>query len=421
MAIIKAPRGTNDVLPQDSFKWRYIESVADKTAETAGYREIRFPTFEETELFTRGVGDTTDIVQKEMYTFEDKGGRSMTLRPEGTASAVRLSLENGLLGGALPLKLYYKINVFRYDKPQAGRYREFNQIGMELYGATSPYADAELISLAKLFLENLGIEGTVLKINSIGCPECRADYQNALREYFTAHYDELCDTCKGRLQRNPMRILDCKSPQDIALAKNAPKITDYLCEECREHYSAVKAALDSVGIAYEEDSGLVRGLDYYTKTVFVFIDTNSSLAVAAGGRYDGLIEELGGKPTPGIGFACGVERLFPLIPDFGKDSAPDIYIASMGPAAAKAAFETAFALRKNGIKAETDLMSRSVKAQMKYADKTGARFTAVLGDEELEKGKADIRNMKNGEIVKSDFRNISELTAILKNEIHICD
>ena len=421
MAIIKAPRGTNDVLPQDSFKWRYIESVADKTAETAGYKEIRFPTFEETELFTRGVGDTTDIVQKEMYTFEDKGGRSMTLRPEGTASAVRLSLENGLLGGALPLKLYYKINVFRYDKPQAGRYREFNQIGMELYGATSPYADAELISLAKLFLENLGIEGTVLKINSIGCPECRADYQNALREYFTAHFDELCDTCKGRLQRNPMRILDCKSPQDIALAKNAPKITDYLCEECREHYSAVKAALDSVGIAYEEDSGLVRGLDYYTKTVFEFIDTNSSLAVAAGGRYDGLIEELGGKPTPGIGFACGVERLFPLIPDFGKDSVPDIYIASMGPAAAKAAFETAFALRKNGIKAETDLMSRSVKAQMKYADKTGARFTAVIGDEELEKGEADLRNMENGETVKADFRNISELTAILKNEIHICD
>lgn len=421
MAMIKAPRGTNDVLPSDSYKWRYVESVADKTAASAGYKEIRFPTFEETELFTRGVGDTTDIVQKEMYTFEDKGGRSMTLRPEGTASAVRLSLENGLLGGALPLKLYYKINVFRYDKPQAGRYREFNQTGMELYGAKSPFADAELISLAKLFLNNLGIVGVLLKINSIGCPKCRADYQEALRAYFTAHTDELCDTCKSRLQRNPMRILDCKSPQDILLAKNAPKITDYLCDECREHYSAVKNALSSVGIEYEEDSGLVRGLDYYTKTVFEFIDTNTSLAVAAGGRYDGLIEELGGKPTPGIGFACGVERLFPLIPDFGEDTVPDIYIASIGSAAAETAFEIAEKLRKNGVFVETDLMERSVKAQMKYADKIGAKYTVVLGDEELEKGEAELRNMKDGSACSVNIRNIEKLTAILKNEIHICD
>jgi histidyl-tRNA synthetase len=421
MTIIKAPRGTNDVLPSDSYKWRYVEAVADRTAARAGYKEIRFPTFEETELFTRGVGDTTDIVQKEMYTFEDKGGRSMTLRPEGTASAVRLSLENGLLAGALPLKLYYKINVFRYDKPQAGRYREFNQIGMELYGAKSPFSDAELISMAELFLKNLGIDGIILKINSIGCPKCRADYQNALREYFTQHISELCDTCKDRLQRNPMRILDCKSPQDIQLAKNAPKITDYLCEECREHYSAVKEALDSVGTAYEEDSGLVRGLDYYTKTVFEFIDVNTSLAVAAGGRYDGLIEELGGKPTPGIGFACGVERLFPLIPAFGSDISPDIYIASMGPVAAKAAFDTAVALRKNGVNVETDLMDRSVKAQMKYADKTCARFTCVIGDDELASGTADLRNMSDGTAKKIKISDISELTAILKNEVHICD
>lgn len=415
MALIKAPRGTNDVLPQDSYKWRYIESAADRTALSAGYKEIRFPTFEETELFARGVGDTTDIVQKEMYTFDDKGGRSMTLRPEGTASAVRLTLENGLLGGALPLKLYYKINVFRYDKPQAGRYREFNQFGMELYGARSPFSDAELIGMARLFLENLGIEGIELKINSIGCPVCRAEYQKALREYFTKYESELCDTCKGRLTRNPMRILDCKSPVCRGIAENAPKITDYLCGECEEHYAAVKAALDAAGTVYEEDSGLVRGLDYYTKTVFELIDPVSGLAVAAGGRYDGLIEELGGKPTPGIGFASGIERLFPLIPDFGADPVPDLYIASLGPAAAEKAFVLADALRRKGVSVETDLMSRSVKAQMKYADKTGARYTMVLGDDELARNRAELREMEGSASREADLGDIGQLADILKN------
>ncbi len=414
MATIKAPRGTNDVLPSDSFKWRYIEAVADRTALSAGYKEIRFPTFEETELFSRGVGDTTDIVQKEMYTFDDKGGRSMTLRPEGTASAVRLSLENGLLGGALPLKLYYKINVFRYDKPQAGRYREFNQFGMELYGAQSPFADAELIAMAQMFLKELGINGIGLKINSIGCPVCRAKYQEALREFFVQNEGELCETCKGRLQRNPMRILDCKCPVCRKLAQDAPKITDYLCEECEEHYSSVKDALCSIGIDFEEDSGLVRGLDYYTKTVFELIDPNTGLAVAAGGRYDGLIEELGGKHTPAVGFASGIERLFPLIPDFGTEPTADIYIASMGDAATKKAFTIADGLRKNGVNVETDLMLRSVKAQMKYADKLGARYTAVIGDSELETGKAELRDMSCGETKVVDINDIEALTAILK-------
>lgn len=415
MALIKAPRGTNDVLPSDSYKWRYVEAVADKTALSAGYKEVRFPTFEETELFARGVGDTTDIVQKEMYTFDDKGGRSMTLRPEGTASAVRLSLENGLLGGALPLKLYYKINVFRYDKPQAGRYREFNQFGMELYGAQSPFADAELIEMAKMFLKNLGINGVNLKINSIGCPVCRARYQEALKEFFASRETELCETCKGRLQRNPMRILDCKSPVCRKIAEDAPKITDFLCDECETHYAAVKNALTAIGTKFEEDPGLVRGLDYYTKTVFELIDEKTGLAVAAGGRYDGLIEELGGKHTPAVGFASGIERLFPLIPDFGTDPVADIYIASMGDNAAQKAFTIADGLRKNGINVETDLMARSVKAQMKYADKIGARYTMVLGDSELETGSADLRNMALGEASKIDISDIEALTTILRS------
>jgi len=414
MGMIKAPRGTNDVLPSDSYKWRYIEKVAAKTAMNAGYKQIRFPTFEETELFSRGVGDTTDIVQKEMYTFDDKGGRSMTLRPEGTASAVRLSLENGLLGGALPLKLFYNINVFRYDKPQAGRYREFNQFGMELYGTSSPFADAELIASAGMFLKNLGINGVKIMINSIGCPVCRADYQKALREYFEGFKDELCETCQGRLTRNPMRILDCKSPICKKIAEGAPKITDFLCEECETHYKAVKEALTSLGVDYEEDTGIVRGLDYYTKTVFELIDTNSGLAVAAGGRYDGLIEELGGKHTPAVGFASGIERLIPLIPDFGVDEVADLYIASMGDNAAAKAFVIADGLRKNGISVETDLMARSVKAQMKYADKIGAKYTMVLGDDELANGKTELKCMENGETQTVEFDNISELTAILK-------
>ena len=401
--MIKAPRGTNDVLPSDSYKWRYLEKIAEKTAVSGGYKEIRFPTFEETELFSRGVGDTTDIVQKEMYTFMDRGERSMTLRPEGTASAVRLTLENGLLNEALPLKLYYKINVFRYDKPQAGRYREFNQFGMEVYGTSSPFADAELISMSALFLKNLGISDFTLKINSIGCPVCRAEYQKALKAFFEAKKEELCETCKSRLERNPMRILDCKSPICKEIAKDAPVITDYLCDECDKHYASVKSALESMGIGYEEDSGLVRGLDYYTKTVFEFIDNNSGLAVSAGGRYDGLIEELGGKPTPAVGFASGIERLLPLMPTYGPEPKTDLYIGSMGENAAARSLVIAKELRAKGVGVETDIIGRSVKAQMKYADKTGAAYTMILGDSELETGTADLKKMDDGSVQKIDI------------------
>ncbi|MGN0989615.1 MAG: histidine--tRNA ligase [Eubacteriales bacterium] len=398
---IKAPRGTHDVLAADSYKWQYVEKKAAQAASCAGYKQVRFPTFEETGLFQRGVGDTTDIVQKEMYTFSDKGDRSLTLRPEGTASTVRLALEHGCLNDALPFKAYYLITAFRYEKPQAGRYREFNQFGMELFGAGDPSADAELISVADKFIRSLGIKGAELKINSIGCPVCRAKYSEALKSYFEAYKSELCDTCLNRLNRNPLRILDCKSPVCSAIAAEAPKITDYLCDDCTAHYEALQAKLTALGIPFEKDPGIVRGLDYYTKTVFEFIDRTSGLAILAGGRYDNLVEELGGKSTPAIGFASGLERLVAVMQDeglsFGEEPKTDIYIANIGASAADKALSLASGLRDAGISAETDIMARSLKAQMKYADKIGARYTVVLGDDEVAAGKATLKNMENGE------------------------
>ncbi len=399
--MIKAPRGTHDVLPADSYKWQFVERKASEAAACAGYKQVRFPTFEETGLFQRGVGDTTDIVQKEMYTFTDKGDRSMTLRPEGTASTVRMALEHGLLNDALPFKAYYNITTFRYEKPQAGRYREFNQFGMELFGASDPSADAELISVADRFIRSLGIKGAKLKINSIGCPTCRAEYSKALKAYFAASADKLCDTCRTRLERNPLRILDCKSPVCSAIAADAPKITDYLCEECTDHYIRLQENLSALGIEFEKDPGIVRGLDYYTKTVFEFIDSVSGLAVLAGGRYDNLVEELGGKSVPAIGFASGMERLVSIMEteglSFGEKPVTDIYIANIGVAAASKAALLCSRLRDLGISAETDIMNRSLKAQMKYADKIGARFTLVLGDDEVAADKGTVRNMLTGD------------------------
>lgn len=399
--MIKAPRGTHDVLPADSYKWQFVERKASEAAACAGYKQVRFPTFEETGLFQRGVGDTTDIVQKEMYTFTDKGDRSMTLRPEGTASTVRMALEHGLLNDALPFKAYYNITAFRYEKPQAGRYREFNQFGMELFGASDPSADAELISVADRFIRSLGIKGAKLKINSIGCPTCRAEYSKALKAYFAASADKLCDTCRTRLERNPLRILDCKSPVCSAIAADAPKITDYLCEECTDHYIRLQENLSALGIEFVKDPGIVRGLDYYTKTVFEFIDSVSGLAVLAGGRYDNLVEELGGKSVPAIGFASGMERLVSIMEteglSFGEKPVTDIYIANIGVAAASKAALLCSRLRDLGISAETDIMNRSLKAQMKYADKIGARFTLVLGDDEVAADKGTVRNMLTGD------------------------
>jgi len=399
---IKAPRGTQDVLPDESWRWQYVEKAVLETARLFGFKEIRFPTFEHTELFARGVGDTTDVVQKEMYTFTDKGDRSVTLRPEGTAGAMRAIIEHGLLGGALPLKVCYLLSCFRYEKPQAGRLREFHQFGAELVGTASASADAEVISMMSQFFEEIGLTGITLEINSIGCPDCRADYTRALQEYFGAHRDELCETCQGRLDRNPMRILDCKSPICQKISEGAPTVLDYLCDDCRAHFDELQERLTSLGIEYTINPRIVRGLDYYTRTVFEFVSDciGAQGTVCGGGRYDGLIEELGGPSTPSIGFAMGLERLLLLMEKTGcefPDEQPcDIYIGSMGKKASIAAASIAAELRREGFSAECDVCSRSVKAQMKYADKLGARLSGIIGDSELEKGSFVIKNMKDG-------------------------
>ena len=419
---IKAPRGTNDVLGKDSYKWRYIERTGEQTAESFGFKEVRFPTFEDTELFDRGVGGTTDIVQKEMYTFTDKGGRSVTLRPEGTASVVRQTSEHGLFGGLLPIKAYYIIPCFRYEKPQAGRYREFHQFGVEMFGPRDPSADVEVIRLAADFLSKLGISSD-LTINSIGCPECRRGFQKALKDYFEAYKDKLCQTCLDRLERNPMRILDCKSPVCKEIAKSAPLITDYLCEECENHYIKVKAKLSAAGISYVEDPHIVRGLDYYTKTVFEFLEPDTGLALLAGGRYDLLVKEIDGKnDVPGLGFASGIERLISVCEkngsDFGGgDPGVDIYLSNIGEEALEAAENLAERIRKAGFSAQTDLMNRSLKAQMKYADKIGAKFSAVVGEEEVKNQRLTIKNMESGLSDEVSFSSVAEYLSRTLSEL----
>lgn len=400
------PKGTKDMLPADSHRWQTVEQVARDTARAFGFREIRFPTFEHTELFTRSVGATTDVVQKEMYTFSDKGNRSITLRPEGTAGVVRAALENGLLNEALPQKFWYLTSAFRYENVQTGRLREFHQFGVELFGSASPYADADMIILGKTVLKRLNLQNLTLHINSIGCPVCRTNYQQALREYFAKRENELCDTCKTRLERNPMRILDCKSPVCGEIAKDAPLILDYLCEECNAHFTSLKKLLDNRRIVYTVNPKIVRGLDYYTKTVFEFIsnELGAQGTVCAGGRYDGLVEELGGKAMPGLGFAMGLERLIMLMEKqnaaFLPEETCDLYIATMGEQALEKAAELAVLLRDEGFCAEYDLMERGFKAQMKYADKIAARFVMVLGENELSDNEAEIKN-KEGQRVKT--------------------
>lgn len=405
MAInIKRPNGTEDVLPKDIHKWYTIEKIARETAESFGFGELRFPTFENTDLFLRSVGETTDVVQKEMYTVKAKE-TEFTLRPEGTAGAIRAMLQNGLLNEALPQRIFYMISCFRHERPQAGRLREFHQFGLEMAGSPAPSADAEVISLAKNILDRLGLRNIELHINSIGCPTCRAKYHEALRAYFDPHKEELCDTCKERLAKNPMRLLDCKSPEDREIAKDAPVILDYLCDECSEHFGKLKKYLDNAGISYVVDPKIVRGLDYYTKTVFEFITTEIGAqgTVCGGGRYDGLIEQLGGQPTPALGFGMGIERLLLVMDKQECDFLPprkcDIYFATMGDAALDKAMELTRSLREFGYFAEYDLMGRGLKAQMKYANKIGAAFTIVLGDNELEEGKAKLKEMEKGEEV----------------------
>ena len=404
MALItKKIKGTEDVLPKQSYRWQFIEKIMREESKAYGFKEIRTPVFEHTELFARGVGQTTDVVQKEMYTFTTKGGESVTLRPEGTAGAARAVLEHALDNEGLPIKASYFVSCYRYEKPQAGRLREFHQFGLEEYGTQSPAADAELICAAQSVLDRLGLDQIYLELNSIGCPECRAKYNQALREYFGQFKDRLCDTCLSRLEKNPMRLLDCKSPQDQELAKDAPKITDYLCEECENHFSEVKRYLDSAGVEYTVNPKIVRGLDYYTKTVFEFVTDciGAQGTVCGGGRYDGLIEELGGKHMPSLGFAMGLERLL-MVMDAQGIAIPDddkcaLYIATMGDDAKVKAFELLRRVRECGLIAETDVVGRGLRAQMKYADKIGAKYSLVLGDNELSDNKAKVKNMETGE------------------------
>ena len=401
--INKAPRGTNDVVPEDSYKWQFVEQRLIESAGLYGFKEIRVPVFEHTEVFTKNVGDTTDVVQKEMYTFTDKGDRSITLRPEFTAGVIRSVIEHSLTASALPVKVCYCGGCYRYEKPQAGRLREFHQFGAECVGAASPAADAEIIAMANQLLSDIGIKEISLEINSIGCPTCRAEYHKALKSYFNFHKDQLCATCNDRLDRNPMRILDCKSPICSDIAKDAPAVTDYLCDECQAHFDGVKAHLDIMGIPYKVNSRIVRGLDYYTRTVFEFISGNigAQATVCGGGRYDGLLEQMGGQPQPALGFAMGIERLLMVLESQGTEIPQpkpcDLYIAPMGEAAALKAAMLCSKLREEGFEALTDIVGRGLKAQMRYANKLGARFTIVLGDSELESGKAKLKCMANGE------------------------
>lgn len=406
---IRSIKGTQDVLPSDTYKWQFVERLFLDTAKLYGFNEIRIPTFEDKSLFIRSVGDTTDVVQKEMYTFTDLGGRELALRPEGTAGINRAVIESGLINEALPVKLCYDISCFRAEKPQAGRFREFHQLGMELFGSHSPAADAEVIAFVSDFFNTLGLTNISLEINSIGCPNCRKNYHAALKEYFEARKADLCDTCLTRLDKNPLRILDCKSPVCKEIAKDAPIGLDYLCGECREHFEGLKKRLDALGIAYTVNPRIVRGLDYYTKTVFEFVsgDIGAQSTVCGGGRYDGLIKSLGGADQPGIGYAMGIERLLMVLEAQGiqipKPSPCDLYIASMGENASVFAMKLASDLRNEGFAAESDLIGRSLKAQMKYADKIDAKYSMVIGDDELAAGKAKVKNMATGETHELDL------------------
>ncbi|HHW18890.1 MAG TPA: histidine--tRNA ligase [Firmicutes bacterium] len=430
--MLRAPRGTGDVLPPKSRKWIYLEKVLREISFKYNFGEIRTPVFEHTELFSRTVGESTDIVEKEMYTFEDKGGRSLTLRPEGTAPVARAFLEHSLGQGPLPQKLFYIGPMFRYEKPQAGRYREFHQYGAEILGSPSPYSDVEIIALAVDIAESLGLRGTKLVINSIGCPVCRKRYRGDLIKYLSARSDAMCEDCRKRLWKNPLRVLDCKNVSCKAVTSGAPSMLDYLCNDCQKHWEDLRELLSRMELAYEVDTSLVRGLDYYTKTVFElkWPPLGAQDAVAGGGRYDGLVEELGGKHTPGVGFAMGLERILLAVEKgekpFREERALDFFVIALGqktrldgeeeasaardekiPAAQNATadadedlFRRGFFLvreiRSLGLSCDFDPLRRSLKAQMKHADRLNARYVAILGEEELEKKTVSIRSMKEG-------------------------
>lgn len=412
---IQGQKGTKDMLPSEAYKWNYIADKLRKISEEYGIREIRTPMFEATELFERGVGETTDVVQKEMYTFEDKGGRSITLKPEGTAPAVRAFIEHSLYADAQPTKMFYFTDCFRYEKMQKGRLRQFHQYGIEVFGSQEASIDAEIISLVMRSLDEFGIKGISLNINSLGCPSCREKYNEALKEYLKSNYDDLCETCKTRFEKNPMRIIDCKEKKCKEIVKNAPIILDFICDECKEHFEKLKNYLTAMGIEYNVDPQIVRGLDYYSKTVFEVI--KDGLTICGGGRYDYLVEEIGGPKTPAMGFGLGLERLLLTLEEEGiKIEEPnrcDLFIGSMGDNAKLKAMKLAFDLRKEGLKVDIDHLGKSVKAQMKYANKIGARFTFVIGDSEIQENMVNVKRMSDGEKFEVALDNI-------KNIVNIC-
>ena len=394
-----APKGTKDLLPSQVYKWHYLEGKFAEICKKYGFKEIRTPMFEHTEVFARGIGDTTDVVQKEMYTFNDHGNRSITLKPEGTSGAVRAFIEHKQYAEVQPTKYYYVTDCFRYEKPQSGRLRHFHQFGVEVFGTPNMLADAEVIAIAHDFLTELGIKDLELRINSVGCPACRKKHREALKAFLQPHYEELCGTCKTRFDKNPMRIIDCKSEVCHEIVKDAPRMLEYLCDDCKAAFEDVQANLNALEIPFEVDPDIVRGLDYYTKTAFEFIiDSNGTQGtVCGGGRYDHLIEEIGGPPIPGVGFGLGIERLLMLMDQYGieipEPEPVKVFIAVMGDEAKKFGIKLIRDLRNNGVKAEMDTLARNIKGQFKYADRLGAQYTIVIGENELAEGVVSVKEM----------------------------
>ena len=400
---IKASKGTKDTMPRDSYKVQYIEKEFSELCRLYGFGEVRTPMFESTELFNRGVGETTDIVQKEMYTFEDLGHRSITLKPEGTSPAVRAFIESHDYAEMQPTKYYYDSPCFRYERPQAGRLREFHQFGVENFGTPDMMADAEVIALASDFIKKIGIEDVELRINSVGCRECRPVYRKALQDYLRPYYEDLSDISKDRFEANPMRIIDSKDITDQRIAKDAPYMLDYLCDDCKAAFEALKTNLDAMGISYVVDPRIVRGLDYYTKTAFEFVTTKIGAqgTVCGGGRYDHLVEEIGGPSIPGVGFGLGKERLLILMEQndiiVDDPNVPDISVSFIGDKARLYALDLVHKLRACGVSAIIDTLNRNLKGQMKYANKLNARYSVVIGENEIEKGIVTLKNMNSGE------------------------
>ena len=413
--LTNAPKGTKDILPDQIHKWHYVEEQWKDICRRYGFKEVRTPVFEHTELFTRGIGDTTDVVQKEMYTFEDHGGRSITLKPEGTSPAVRAFIEHKQYAEVQPTKYHYITPCYRYEKPQSGRLREFHQFGIEVFGTPNMMADAEVISLGYDFLTSLGITEIELRINSVGCPECRKKHRAALREFLTPKHDVLCDTCKTRFDKNPMRILDCKSPHCQELVQGAPMMIDYLCDDCKASFEELKTNLTSMEIPFTVDPGIVRGLDYYTKTAFEFVTTKIGAqgTVCGGGRYDHLIEEVGGPPIPGVGFGLGIERLLLLMEAneaaFPEEDKLDVFIAVMGDAAKAYGLKLCRELRAKGMSAEMDTLARNIKGQFKYANRLNAKYTVVIGENELAEGVAAVKDMEKQEQTNVKFEDLYEV------------